>query len=159
MDEKMKQEFVQMLKEARGTPQEWAIIMAMVDMLEDEDEFEEMAQLHKGIAEYGQFLTEKEARKIVDGFKNYDGSRGPKWAMPSQVWDTIERLGGHKSMVGKYNCWAMFALMNMMHSDYGGVLVQVAQGDMYAKAAYMMAVAWVDDPDRRWTIREYFGLE
>jgi hypothetical protein len=79
--------------------------------------------------------------------------------MPSQVWDTIERLGGHKSMVGKYNCWAMFALMNMMHSDYGGVLVQVAQGDMYAKAAYMMAVAWVDDPDRRWTIREYFGLE
>jgi hypothetical protein len=30
---------------------------------------------------------------------------------------------------------------------------------MYAKAAYMMAVAWVDDPDRRWTIREYFGLE
>ena len=29
--------------------------MAMVDMLEDEDEFEEMAQLHKGIVEYGQF--------------------------------------------------------------------------------------------------------
>lgn len=159
MDEKMKQEFVQMLKEARGTPQEWAIIMAMVDMLEDEDEFEEMAQLHKGIAEYGQFLTEKEARKIVDGFKNYDGSRGPKWSMPAQVWDTIERLGGHKALAGKYNCWAMFALMNMMHSDYGGVLIQLAQGDMYAKAAYMMAVAWVDDPDKKWSVREYFGLE
>jgi hypothetical protein len=49
--------------------------------------------------------------------------------------------------------------MNMMHSDYGGVLMTIAQGDAYAKACYMMAVAWVSDRDRRWSIREYFGLE
>ena len=59
MDKKMKQEFIEMLKEARGTPQEWSVIMAMVDMLEDDAEFEEMAEIHKGIAEYGQYLTEK----------------------------------------------------------------------------------------------------
>ena len=159
MDEKMKQEFIQMLKEARGTPQEWSVIMAMVDMLEDEDEFEEMAELHKGISEYGQFLTEREAKRIVDGFHNYDGSRGPKWSMPAQVWDTVERLGGKRAEKGRYNCWALFTLMNMMHSDYGGVLMTLAQGDAYAKAAYMMSLAWVDDPDRRWSIRQYFGLE
>jgi hypothetical protein len=159
MDKKMKEEFIQMLKEARGTPQEWSVIMAMVDMLEDDAEFEEMAEIHKGIAEYGQFLTEKEARKIVDKFENYDGTRGPKWAMPSVVWDAIERLGGRKSEAGKYNCWAMFVLMNMMHSDYGGVLMTIAQGDAYVKACYMMAVAWVQDRDRRWSIRQYFGLE
>ena len=159
MDEKMKQEFIQMLKEARGTPQEWSVIMAMVDMLEDDEEFEEMAELHKGIAEYGQFLTEKEARRIVDGFRNFDGSRGPKWSMPQQVWDTVERLGGSKYEKGKYNCWSLFVLMNMMYSDYGGVLMTLAQGDTFAKAAYMMSLAWINDPDRHRSIREYFGLE
>jgi hypothetical protein len=49
--------------------------------------------------------------------------------------------------------------MNMMHSDYGGVLQTLASGDAYAKAAYLMSLAWIDDPDRRWSIREYFGLE
>lgn len=159
MDTKIKQEFIEMLKEARGTPQEWSVIMAMVDMLDDAEEFEEMAKLHKGIAEYGQFLTEKEAKRIVDGFKNFDGTRGPKWAMPAMVWDTVERLGGKKSEMGKYNCWTLFVLMNMMHSDYGGVLMTLAQGDAYAKAAYLMSIAWLDDPDRQRNIREYFGLE
>lgn len=159
MDEKMKQEFIQMLKEARGTPQEWSVIMAMVDMLEDDEEFEEMAELHKGIAEYGAFLTEKEAKRIVDGFKNFDGSRGAKWAMPSVVWETIERLGGKKSEAGKYNCWSMYVLMNMIYSDYGGVLQTLASGDVFVKAIYLMSLAWLDDPDRRWSIREFFDLE
>lgn len=79
MDKTTKQEFIDMLKEARGTPQEWAVIMEMVELLDDDEEFEHLAQVHKGIAEYnGQFLTEKEAYKIVDSFENYDGSRGPK---------------------------------------------------------------------------------
>lgn len=158
MDEKMKQEFIQMLKDARGTPQEWSVIMAMVDMLEDEDEFEEMAELHKGIAEYGQFLTEKEAKKIVDHFENFDGTRGAKW-QPNVLFNAVESLGGKKSEPGKYNCWTMYVLMNMMHSDYGGVLMTVVQGEAYAKTAYMMSVAWVNDKDRPYSIRQYFGLE
>ena len=159
MDEKIKQEFIQMLKEARGTPQEWAVIMAMVEMLEDDEEFEEMAELHKGIAEYKEFLTEKEARRIVDAFRNYDGTRGGKWAMPVAVWETVERLGGQRAEKGKYNCWALFVLMNMIYADYGGVLMTLTQGDAFAKAAYLMSMAWLDDPDRRRSLREYFGLE
>ena len=50
MDKNVKQEFIDMLKEARGTPQEWSVIMAMVDMLEDDDEFEDMAEMYKGVA-------------------------------------------------------------------------------------------------------------
>lgn len=160
MDEKMKQEFIQMLKDARGTPQEWSIIMAMVDMLEDDDEFEEMAELHKGIAQYGQFLTEKEAMRIVEQFVNFDGTRGAKWPVPATVWDAVERLGGRKSEAGHYNCWALFVQMNNMHSDYGGVLSGLIQGnDAYAKACYMMAVAKLNDKDGPMTIRQYFGLE
>jgi hypothetical protein len=160
MDKAMKDEFIQMLKDERGTPQGWSVIMAMVDMLADDDEFEQMAEIHKGMAEYGQFLTEKEAKRIVDKFENYDGTRGPKWSMPQMMWDKVEALGGRKAEKGKYNCWALFVMMNAIHSDYGGVLMTLVQGnDEYAKACYMMAVAKLTDKDRRWTIREYYGLE
>jgi hypothetical protein len=48
--------------------------------------------------------------------------------------------------------------MNMMSSDYGGVIITLAQGDAYAKVCYMMAIAWLNDPDRSKDVREYFGL-
>lgn len=159
MEKKMKQEFIEMLKEARGTPQEWEIIMEMVDMLEDEEEFERMAEVHKGMAEYGgQYLTEKEAHKIVGEFVNYDGTRGAKW-QPAVLFDAVESLGGKKSEEGKYNCWALFAVMNMKHSDEGGVLSMYAQGDEYAKVCYMLAVAALNDRDHRFKVREYFDLQ
>jgi hypothetical protein len=158
MDEKMKQEFIEMLKEARGTPQEWAIIMEMVDMLEGEDEFERMADLYKGLSEYGgQYLSEKEAHKIVDAFVNYDGTRGAKW-QPTILFNAVESLGGKKSEQGKYSCWALYAVMNMLSSDYGGVISTIAQGDEYAKVCYMMAVAKFNDRDKRFDVRKYFGL-
>jgi hypothetical protein len=157
MDKKMKEEFIQMLKDARGTPQEWSVIMAMVDMLEDDDEFEDMAEMYKGVAEYGQFLSEKEAKKIVDGFRNYDGTRGAKW-QPNVLFNAVELLGGKRAEMGKYNCWALYAVMNMMSSDYGGVIQTIAQGDTYAKVCYMMAVAWFTDPDKRHDVREYFDI-
>ena len=155
MEEKMKQEFIQMLKEARGTPQEWAIIMEMVELLEDDDDFERMAEIHKGMSEYGNYLTEHEARKVVDGFVAYDGTRGGKW-QPSVMFSAIESLGGKKCEWGKYNEWAMYAVMNMMHSDYGGVLLPVVQGEAYAKTCYMMAVALFNDRDKHHDVRMYF---
>ena len=157
MDKKMKHEFISMLKEARGTPQEWAVIMTMVDLLEDEDEFGRLAELYKGMAEYGHYLTEHEAREVVDKFTNYDGSHGPKW-MPGILFSAIETLGGHKEQKGVYNCWAMYAVMNMMHSDYGGALSGFIQGDQYAKLCYMMAVAWFTDKDHKHDVRKYYGL-
>ena len=158
MDKKIKQEFIDMLKEARGTPQEWEVIMEMIDLLEDDDEFERMAETYKGVAEYnGQFLTEKESYKIVDAYQNADGTRGPKW-QPMVMFSAVESLGGKRAEHGKYNCWALYAVMNMMHSDYGGVLKDYAQGEEYAKLCYMMAVAWLTDKDRKMTVREYFHL-
>ena len=157
MDDRMKQEFVEMLKKERGTPQGWSVIMAMVDLLEDDAHFERMAEIHKGVAEYGHYLTEQEARKVVDGFVCYDGTRGGKW-QPSVLFSAIESMGGKKEEKGKFNEWAMYAVMNMMQSDYGGVIMQYAQGEGYAKVCYMMAVAWFNDRDHRHDVREYFGL-
>ena len=147
-----------MLKEARGTPEEWAVIMEMVDLLEDNDEFERLAELHKGMSEYnGQYLMEKEAKRIVDGFENYDGTRGAKW-QPSTLFGAVESLGGKREVKGEYNCWALFAVMNMISSDYGGVISSVAQGDSYAKMCYMMAVALLQDRDKKFHVRRYYGL-
>ena len=158
MDEMMKREFIEMLKEARETPEGWAVIMGMVELLKDDDEFERLAEMHKGMSEYGgQFLMEKESKKIVDGFINYDGSRGARW-QPSTLFGAVEGLGGRKDEKGKYNCWALYAVMNMMSFDYGGVISTIAQGDGYAKVCYMMAVAFLTDRDRRHGVRDYFGL-
>lgn len=157
MDKELRKEFVEMLEHERNSPTGWAIIMTMVDMLADDDELERLAETHKGMQEYGQFLTEKEARGIVDGFRNYDGTRGAKW-QPNVLFNAVELLGGKRTEMGKYNCWALYAVMNMMSSDYGGVIQTIAQGDTYAKVCYMMAVAWFTGPDKRHDVREYFDL-
>ena len=46
-----------------------------------------------------------------------------------------------------------------MRGMYRGARELRAQGEAYAKVCYMMSVAWVNDPDRRESIREYFDLE
>jgi hypothetical protein len=38
------------------------------------------------------------------------------------------------------------------------VIQTIAQGDTYAKVCYMMAVAFLIDPDRRENVREYFDI-
>jgi hypothetical protein len=74
------------------------------------------------------------------------------------MFSAIESLGGKKCEYGKYNEWAMYAVMNMMHSDYGNVLLPIVQGEAYARTCYQMAVAWFNDRDHRHDVREYFGL-
>lgn len=157
MDKEMKKEFLEMLEKERGTPIGWSIIMSMVGLLEEDDELERLAEIHKGVQDYGQYLTEDEAKKVVEGFRNYDGSRGGKWR-PEVLFSAVESLGGKRAEMGHYNCWALYAAMNMIHSDYGGVLITMVQGDAYAKACYMMAVAWLNDPDRKHDIRHYFKV-
>lgn len=131
------------------------IIAALVGMIENEERFNELYEIHEGIEKYGQFLTEKEARRIVDGFISYDGSRGARW-QPNVLFQAVKDLGGHIAQEGKYNCWALYALMNMMHSDYGGALMTKIQGTDYALMCYQLALAWMSDRDGDHDVREYF---
>ena len=51
-------------------------------------------------------------------------------------------------------------MMNNEYADYGGVLQKLGVSPMdMPKAIYYMALAKIDDKDRRESIREYFGLE
>ena len=151
-----KEKFMEMVHAELGEDHKLVpIIAALVGMVENKERFEELYEIHEGIEKYGQFLTEKEAKKVVDNFLTFDGSRGAKWP-PQVLFQAVETLGGKKYEEGKYNCWALYALMNMMHSDYGGALIPEIQGDAYGLTCYRMALAWMNDRDRDNDVREYF---
>lgn len=158
MDDKMRKKFKDMIIERKNTPEGMAVIMSMAAMLEDDPRFEHLAELYDGMEQYGNFMTEKEARKVVEGFVNYDGSRGGKWTSIDGIAEEFRKFGGVPEERGHYNKWVMYVLLNNVHSDYGGVIMRMTDGRDYVKNCYMMALAKLDDKDRRESIREYFGL-
>ena len=159
MDEVMKKRFKEMLLERKDTPVGQAVILSMVGLLEDDPRFDSLAELYDGMEEYGNFMTEKEAKKVVEGFVAFDGSRGQKWSMDA-ISDELRKVGGVPEEKHHYNKWMLYALMNGEYADYGGVLQKLGlpQQDV-PKAAYLMALAKLDDKDAKMTIREYYGLE
>lgn len=156
MDKTRKHQFMEMVHDEIGEDHKLTpIIASLLTMVDDDERFDELFEIHEGIEEYGQFLTEKEARHIVDKMVSFDGSRGAKWP-PQVLFPAVESLGGEKSAKGKYNCWALYALMNMMHSDYGRTLMKKAQGDDYALMCYELALDWIGDKDHPNDVRDYF---
>lgn len=159
MDEIMRKKFKDMLLEKKDTPEGMAVILSMAAMLEGDPRFESLAELYDGIEEYHNFMTEKEAKKVVEGFVSFDGSRGQKWSMDT-IADELRKVNGVLEEKHHYNKWVLYVMMNNEYADYGGVLHKLGlpQQDI-PKAIYMMALAKIDDKDRRESIREYFGLE
>lgn len=159
MDEVMKRKFKDMLIEQKDSPVVQEVILAMVGMLENDPRFESLAELYDGIEEYHNFMTEKEAKKVVDGFIAFDGSRGQKWSMET-IMEELRKVGGIPEERHHYNKWMLYVIMNSEYADYGGVLTKlgVSNQDM-PKAIYSMSLAKIDDKDRRESLREYYGLE
>ena len=159
MDKEVRKKFIDMLKEERNSPTGMAVIMSMVSMLEDDPRFENLADLYEGIDQYKNFLTEREAKKVVEGLVSFDGSRGQKWSMDA-IADELRKVGGVLEEKHHHNKWMLYALMTSRYADYGGALMKmgISQGDM-PKAIYYMALAKLDDKDMKETMREYFGLE
>ena len=151
--------FKDMILEKKDTPVGQAVILSMVGLLENDPRFDNLAELYDGIEEYGNFMTEKEAKKVVDGFIAFDGSRGQKWSMDA-IMDELRKVGGIPEEKHHYNKWMLYAVMNSEYADYGGVLQKlgVPTSDM-PKAIYFMALAKIDDKDRKMSLRQYYGLE
>lgn len=159
MDEILKKKFKDMLLEKKDTPVGQAVIFSMFGMLENDPRFESLAELYDGIEEYHNFMTEKEAKKVVDGFVAFDGSRGQKWSMDA-ISEELRKVGGIPEERHHYNKWMLYTVMNSEYADYGGVLQKlgVSSQDM-PKAVYYMALAKIDDKDAHESLREYYGLE
>lgn len=159
MDEILKKKFKDMLLEKKDTPVGQAVIFSMFGMLENDPRFESLAELYDGIEQYHNFMTEKEAKKVVDGFVAFDGSRGQKWSMDA-ISEELRKVGGIPEERHHYNKWMLYTVMNSEYADYGGVLQKlgVSSQDM-PKAIYYMALAKIDDKDAHESLREYYGLE
>ena len=159
MDEMLKKKFKDMLLEKKDPPVGQAVIFSMVGMLENDPRFESLAELYDGIEQYHNFMTEKEAKKVVDGFVAFDGSRGQKWSMDA-ISEELRKVGGIPEERHHYNKWMLYTVMNSEYADYGGVLQKlgVSSQDM-PKAVYYMALAKIDDKDAHESLREYYGLE
>ena len=155
----LKKKFKDMLLEKKDTPVGQAVIFSMVGMLENDPRFESLAELYDGIEQYHNFMTEKEAKKVVDGFVAFDGSRGQKWSMDA-ISDELRKVGGVPEERHHFNKWMLYVVMNSEYADYGGVLQKlgVSSQDM-PKAVYYMALAKIDDKDRKMSLRQYYGLE
>lgn len=155
----MRKKFKDMLLENMNTPVGKSVVLSMVGVLDGDPRFEGLAELYDGMEEYGNFMTEKEAKKVVDGFVAFDGSRGQKWSMDA-ISDELRKVGGIPEERHHYNKWMLYAVMNSEYADYGGVLQKlgVSSQDM-PKAIYYMALAKIDDKDRKMSLRQYYGLE
>lgn len=132
----------------------------ILDMFIDEigeDRACEILELSEGMSKYKNYLTENEAKRIVEGMVNYDGSKGAKWK-PEDVKSAITNLGGKCEMEGEYNFWAMYATMEMKHSDEWGVLRNVVEPSKEAAVCYELAKASLLDKDGKFNVRKYFDV-
>lgn len=132
----------------------------VLDMFVDEvgeDRAGEILDLSEGMSHYKNYLTESEARRVVDGMVNYDGSKGAKWK-PEDVKSVVQSIGGKCEMEGEYNFWALYATMEMKHSDEWGVLRNVIEPAKEAAVCYELAKASLLDRDGKFNVRKYFDV-
>lgn len=84
---------------------------------------------------YGSHFCESTARKAVDGMKNKDGSYGESITKATSD-ETAKKLG---IVFVHFNEWDWYYAVNMVASDYYGVVDQATY--------YKIARAWLEDID------------
>ena len=76
------------------------------------------------------------------------------------IAEEVKKVGGVIEEKHHFNKWVLYVMMNNEYADYGGVLMKLGLSSQeIPKAVYLMALAKIDDKDRKHSIREYFGLE
>lgn len=120
----------------------------------------EIVDCYEGSLKYDNYLTESEAERITDKFVNQDGSRGPKWKDPQELFQKVEIVGGYVECIPHYNKWALYVTMNMVYSDQNSVLIKWVGDDRekYFEVCYELALTHLKDKDRPCWIRPYFNV-
>ena len=120
----------------------------------------ELVECYEGNLKYYNFLTESEAEDIVEKFVNQDGTKGPKWRDPEEVFHKVGELGNKVECDPHYNKWALYVAMNKSSSDQHSVITKWVGDDKtkYFEACYELALTQLKDKDRPYWIRPYYGM-
>jgi len=86
---------------------------------------------------YGHHFTKWKYDKAVDGLENRDGTVGPHWS----VTDINSYARNHGATYRDYNEYDLAYVMNMVYSDYYGIV-----GDS-VDSYYKLALAFIEDKD------------
>lgn len=131
-----------------------------IEMLAEENmsKATELLEMYEGALMYDNYLTEREAERIVGNFVNYDGSRGAYWVDSKELFKVIEDMDKRVEEVPAYNKWALYVAMNMVASDQGDVIMRWIGEDKFVNACYEFAITHLKDKDRVCWVREYFGV-
>lgn len=132
------------------------LLQALIDEIGEERSYE-ILDLAEGMMHFKNYVSEKEAKQIVDNMINFDGSKGAKWT-PEDVKAAISTLGGKCEINGEYNFWALYVTMEMKHSDEWGVLRNLIDPAKEAAICYELAKAQLLDKDGIYNVRTYFSL-
>lgn len=132
--------------------------------------FHQVAHEHPEIAEmwlekleagrWNNYLTEDEAEKIVESLEEKVGDMTVlrhEWGYDT-LKSAVEGMGGMMAEAPFYNCWALWATMNMLVSDHRNTVDKFIQPAMRVKFYYHLALDKLKDVDRPHFVREYFHL-
>lgn len=137
----------------------------------EKEMFHCLADMHPEIAEkwltkleagkWNNYLSEDEARKIVGLLvERRNGAIIRKYEWEYDVLkNAVESMGGESSLEPYYNCYALWAVMNMLFSDHAETVNMFVQPNLRTKFYYHMAVDKLKDVDRPHFVRDYFHLQ
>ena len=98
------------------------------------------------------YLTASEADKIVAAME-------PKAPWTRDQWmQAMQNAGYELEEWPCYNRCALYTTMQMIMSDSSATLAKYVENDKMFEAVHALAVDKLKDPDKRFSIRAYFGL-
>ena len=104
------------------------------------------------------YLTQKEAQKIVDGMV-------PKAPWSKDVWkNAMNQFGLPMEEEPYYNCYSLWVEMNKIYSDFGEEIASLLGKPLsptdneIISACYKMALKTLKDRDEVYSIRKYFNV-
>ena len=104
-----------------------------------------------------QYLTKSEAMKVFNAMI-------PKGAWSYDTWKkAMEELGLETEREYVFNCYALWTVMNAIHSDNGSVIAELlaieptdVTNAKYIRVIHKMAVNMLTDVDGLYSVRAYF---
>lgn len=130
--------------------------------------FHMLAEKHPDIAEkwlakleaakWKNYLSKEEAEEIVEHLEDKQGRKTYEWNY-EVCKQAVESLGGMMHEEPYYNCYALWAVMNMLVSDHAETVNSFVQPPMRVRFYYHMAVDKLKDVDRPHFVRPYFHLQ